>query len=63
MPISGGVVVDASGRACLIGNQLQLKADVPGLHKASLWGYFRGGKRLPGMYLADDGLIPGSGRA
>jgi len=47
--IAARVVVDASGRACLIGNQLRLKADVPGLHKASLWGYFRGGKRLPGI--------------
>jgi flavin-dependent dehydrogenase len=47
--VAARVVVDASGRACLIGNQLQLKADVPGLHKASLWGYFRGGKRLPGI--------------
>jgi flavin-dependent dehydrogenase len=43
------VVVDASGRACLIGNQLGLKAEVPGLKKASLWGYFRGGLRMPGI--------------
>lgn len=43
------VVVDASGRACLIGNQLQLKTEVPGLKKTSLWGYFRGGERLPGI--------------
>lgn len=43
------VVVDASGRSCLIGNQLGLKVDVPGLYKASLWGYFRGGLRLPGV--------------
>lgn len=43
------VVVDASGRACLIGNQLGLKTDVPGLKKSSLWGYFRGGLRLPGI--------------
>lgn len=47
--IRARVVVDASGRSCLIGNQLGLKADVPGLFKASLWGYFRGGKRLPGI--------------
>lgn len=43
------VVVDASGRSCLIGNQLGLKCDVPDLNKASLWGYFRGGERLPGI--------------
>lgn len=43
------VVVDASGRSCLIGNQLGLKGDVPDLNKASLWGYFRGGQRLPGI--------------
>lgn len=43
------VVVDATGRNCLIGNQLGLKGEVPDLNKASLWGYFRGGKRLPGI--------------
>lgn len=43
------VVVDASGRACVIGNQLGLKVDVPGLYNAALWGYFRGGQRLPGI--------------
>jgi flavin-dependent dehydrogenase len=49
MEVRGHVVVDASGRTCLIGRQLGLKVDVPGLKKASLWGYFRGGKRLPGI--------------
>jgi flavin-dependent dehydrogenase len=33
----------------LIGNQLGLKGDVPGLKKASIWGYYRGGKRLSGI--------------
>ncbi len=47
--ISAKVVVDASGRATVIGRQLKLKGDVPGLKKASLWGYYRGGKRLPGI--------------
>lgn len=47
--VSARVVVDASGRATLIGRQLRLKGDVPGLKKASLWGYYRGGKRLPGI--------------
>ena len=46
--IRSKVVVDASGRATVIGNQLNLKSHVPGLNKASLWGYYRGGKRLPG---------------
>jgi len=43
------VVVDASGRACVIGNQLNLRCPLPELRKASVWGYFRGGKRLPGI--------------
>jgi flavin-dependent dehydrogenase len=43
------VVVDATGRVCLIGNQLGLRDDVPDLHKAALWGYFRHGLRLPGI--------------
>jgi flavin-dependent dehydrogenase len=47
--IHAKVVVDASGRSTVIGRQLGLKTDVPGLDKASLWGYFRGGKRLPGI--------------
>ncbi len=47
--IQAKVVVDASGRATVIGRQLVLKGDVPGLNKASLWGYYRGGRRLPGI--------------
>ncbi len=42
------VVVDASGRATIIGRQLGLRGEVPGLDKSSLWGYYRGGRRLPG---------------
>jgi flavin-dependent dehydrogenase len=56
------VVVDATGRSCLIGNQLGLKSDVPGLRKASLWTYFKGAHRLPGIdagettiFMAGDG--------
>ena len=49
MHLRAKVVVDASGRACLIGKQLSLKGEVPGLNKTSLWGYFRGGERLPGI--------------
>ena len=47
--IGAKVVVDASGRACVIGRQLGLRHDLPELRKASVWGYFRGGLRLPGM--------------
>ena len=43
------VVADASGRATLIGSQLNLKGAVPGLSKASLWAYYRGGKRRDGI--------------
>ena len=47
--ISAKVVVDASGRATLIGNQLGLKEPIPGLQKASLWSYYRGGHRREGI--------------
>jgi flavin-dependent dehydrogenase len=43
------VVVDASGRATLIGSQLGLKRPVPGLNKAAIWAYYRGGRRLSGI--------------
>jgi flavin-dependent dehydrogenase len=61
--IAAKVVVDASGRSTLIGRQLGLKGDVPGLKKASLWGYYRGGKRLPGIDAGETTmfLIPGGG--
>lgn len=57
------VVVDASGRATIIGNQLELKGEVPGLDKGTLWGYYRGGKRLPGIDAGETTmlLIPGGG--
>ena len=47
--IDARVVVDASGRRALIGDQLGLKDPVPGLVKSSLWSYYRGGERLPGI--------------
>ena len=40
------VVVDASGRACVIGRQLGLRSPLPELRKASVWGYWKGGRRL-----------------
>jgi flavin-dependent dehydrogenase len=57
------VVVDASGRACVIGRQLGLRHALPELRKASVWGYFRGGKRLPGIDAGETTmfLIPGGG--
>ncbi len=47
--IDSRVVIDASGHATVIGSQLGLRAPVHGLEKGSLWGYFRGGKRLDGI--------------
>src|SRR5262245_46057836 len=57
------VVVDASGRACVIGRQLGLRHDLPELRKASVWGYFRGGQRLPGIDAGETTMfrIPGGG--
>lgn len=61
--IRSKVVVDASGRACVIGRQLGLRHDLPELRKASVWGYFRGGQRLPGIDAGETTmfLIPGGG--
>jgi len=61
--IRAKVVVDASGRACIIGRQLGLRSPLPELRKASAWGYFRGGKRLPGIDAGETTmfLIPGGG--
>ncbi|HIG54356.1 MAG TPA: NAD(P)/FAD-dependent oxidoreductase [Candidatus Latescibacteria bacterium] len=47
--IDARIVVDASGGATLIGRQLGLRGDVPGLVKASIWTYYRGGARLEGI--------------
>jgi len=57
------VVVDASGRACVIGRQLDLLCKLPELRKATAWGYYRGGKRLPGIDAGETTmfLIPGGG--
>jgi flavin-dependent dehydrogenase len=61
--ISSRVVVDASGRATVLGNQLSLKEQVPGLNKATVWSYYRSGQRLEGL---DGGettvfMLPGRG--
>lgn len=57
------VVVDASGRACVVGRQLGLREPLPELRKASVWGCFRGGRRLPGIDAGETTmfLIPGGG--
>jgi len=47
--INAKVVVDASGFATVIGQQLGIKEHVPGLNKASMWAYYKGGKRLDGI--------------
>jgi flavin-dependent dehydrogenase len=61
--VRGRVVVDASGRKTLIGRQLKLRTGVPGLTKGSAWGYYRGGKRWPGIDAGETTmfLIPGGG--
>lgn len=57
------VVVDASGRACVIGRQLGLRSPLPELRKASVWSYFQGGARLPGIDAGETTmfLVPGGG--
>lgn len=47
--IAARVVVDASGRATVIGKQRGLKTDVPGLNKAAIWTYYQGGRRGNGI--------------
>lgn len=43
------VVVDASGRATMIGTQLGLKQEIPHLRKATAWSYYRGARRREGI--------------
>jgi len=61
--IRSRVVVDASGRATVLGNQLRLKEQVPGLDKAAIWSYYRGGKRLDGIDAGETTvfMLPGRG--
>ncbi len=47
--IKSRVVIDASGRRSLIGNQLGLRGPVPGLEKSSIWSYYKGGRREAGL--------------
>lgn len=57
------VVVDASGRGCLIGRQLSLRNTLPDLRKASVWTYYEGAERLPGKDAGETTifLLPGGG--
>ena len=47
--IGARVVVDASGRATKIGNQLELRQPIPTLRKTSIWSYYKGGARGEGL--------------
>ncbi len=49
LEIRSRVVVDASGRATIIGNQLGLKTQPDALRKAAVWSYYRGAKRRDGI--------------
>lgn len=61
--VSAQVVVDASGRACTLGRQLGLRCALPELRKASVWGYYRGGRRLAGIDAGETTMfmVPGGG--
>lgn len=61
--IASKVVVDASGRATVLGKQLGLREDVPRLNKAAVWGYYRGAKRREGIDAGETTvfIIPGRG--
>ncbi len=43
------VVIDASGRSTLLGNQLGLRDPIPSLRKVSYWSYYKGGARGDGL--------------
>lgn len=47
--ITARVVVDASGRTTVLGKQLGLKTDIPGLNKSTIWTYYKGGRRGEGL--------------
>lgn len=55
--IAARVVVDASGSSTLLGRQLDLKGPVEGLEKASLWAYYRGGRREEGRDAGETTLL------
>ncbi len=57
------VVVDASGRGCLLGRQLGFRTLRNDLRKASIWGYYQGGQRGTGFEAGETTifLIPDGG--
>jgi flavin-dependent dehydrogenase len=65
LEVRARVVVDASGRACLLGRQLGLIAEVPGIRKACAWAYYRGLRLPDGFEDNETGyfLLPGGGWA
>ncbi len=55
--LAARVVVDASGRATVIGNQLDLKESIPSLRKSSVWSYYRGGPRGEGLDAGETTIV------
>ena len=47
--VTSKVVIDASGRSSILGRQLGLKSELPDLRKSSIWGYYAGAERPPGI--------------
>lgn len=47
--MTAAVVVDATGQSSLIANRLKLREPIPELRKASVWTYYEGAHRDPGL--------------
>lgn len=47
--LPAAVVVDATGQSSLIANRLRLREAIPELRKASVWTYYEGAHRDPGL--------------
>lgn len=56
------VVIDSSGRSSLIGRQLGLTEQVPGLNKASAWCYYKGARRRDGIDAGETTIFMLAGR-
>ncbi|HAM73052.1 MAG TPA: hypothetical protein DCM86_15545 [Verrucomicrobiales bacterium] len=65
LEIAARVVVDATGRNCLLGRQLGLISEVSGMRKACAWAYHRGVRLPNGIEEGETTLflIPGGGWA
>jgi flavin-dependent dehydrogenase len=55
--LSARVVVDASGRATVIGSQLGLREPIPSLRKTSVWSYYKGGARGKGQDAGETTIV------